>query len=161
MKCGEYIGEILRARDIVHIEHLQSRDMAGHVVLNELYDDLLDHADSIAEMRLARGKVPISIKSIPEEVNIVKYLESEFLPMTDDAKKMADSKGMNDISAEIDMIKTTIMKKLYKLKNLVGKENLGQIKETEESDMMEGGILYKKKKCKGGKLKCGGGKLIR
>jgi hypothetical protein len=175
MKCGEFIGELFRARDITHIEHLQSKNMAEHVVLEELYDALLEHADSIAEMRLARGPVPIAIKSIPEETDVKKYLEHELLPQIDAAKEHADEKGMNDISAEIDMVKTTVMKKLYKLKNLVGKEHLkslgieggeNKMKEMKvplkrhksAEDKLDGGILYKKK-CGGGKIKCGGGKI--
>jgi len=161
MNCGEFIGELFRASDICWIEHLQASNMSSHMVLEELYDDLNDHKDAIAEMRLARGKVPIPVRNIPEEVDIVKYLESELLPMVDMAKERTDLKGFNDISAEIDMVKTTIMKKLYKLKNLVGKEHLGQVvgkHGKDEEDMMSGGILYKKK-CGGGKMKCGGGKI--
>jgi DNA-binding ferritin-like protein len=118
MKCGEYIGELFRARDILHIEHLLATDMAAHVVLEELYDDILDHADAIAEMRLYRGDVDIIIPGVLKRVNAVTYLEEELLPKTDKAKEHAESKGMNDIAAEIDNVKVTLTKKLYKLKRL-------------------------------------------
>ncbi|MCK5788368.1 MAG: hypothetical protein KAH32_05190 [Chlamydiia bacterium] len=119
MNCGEFIGELFRARDITHIEHLQADKMSEHVILEELYDALLDHVDSIAEMRLARGPVDIKISSIPEKINVLEYLDDVLLPLIDKAKERVDDKGFNDISAEIDMVKTTVMKKLYKLKNLV------------------------------------------
>lgn len=160
MNCGSFIGELFRARDIAHIEHLQSKNMASHIVLEEFYDELVDQIDSIAEMRLARGPMQISIKNVPENVKIVKYLEMELVPLVDMAKKRMDSKGFNDISAEIDMVKTNIMKTLYKLKNLVGEHHMSGEHHEEErgEDMMEGGLLYKKG-CKGGKVKCGGGKI--
>ena len=167
MNCGEFIGELFRARDITHIEHLQSDAMAEHVVLEELYDALIDHVDTIAELRLARGKVPININSIPAHVNVVRYLSKELIPMVDEAKEMMDSKGFNDISAEIDMVKASVMKALYKLRNLVKKDNdetemdeprMHKMKH-DDGDMVEGGLLYKKK-CGGGKMKCGGGKIM-
>jgi len=153
MNCGEFIGELFRASNICWIEHLQASHMDGHVVLQELYEALDEHKDSIAEMRLARGKVPIPIKNVPEQTDIIDYLENELLPMVDMAKERTDLKGFNDISAEIDMVKTTVMKKLYKLKNLVGEKHLKQVPGKEETadDMVSGGLLYRKK-C-GGKVK--------
>jgi len=158
MKCGEYIGELFRARDIAHIEHLQSSNMAEHVVLEELYDALLDHVDSIAEMRLSRGPVPIKINSIPEKTDMIHYLKHELGPMTDKMKDHADVKGMNDISAEIDMIKTTISKKLYKLKNLADVSNA---KAGEHEEHGESTLLRYKNKCGGGKMRCGGKATIK
>jgi len=157
MNCGDFIGELFRARDITHIEHLQSDNMGEHVILEELYDALLEHVDSIAEMRLSRGKISINIKSIPEKTDVIDYLENELLPLVDKAKDKADSKGMNDIGAEIDMVKTTITKKLYKLKNLIcNKSEHKEKKNTSmEEDLVSGGILIYKGKC-GGKAGCGG-----
>jgi len=144
MKCGEYIGELFRARDIMHIAHLQSKSMSEHVVLEELYDALLDHVDAIAEMRLARGPVDIKIPA-SKDTDVIKYIEKELLPMTDAAKQKVDSKGMNDIGAEIDMIKTTLTKKLYKLKNLAKTTDKSTDEELEKM-MVEykrnGGLLY-------------------
>ena len=144
MKCGEFVGELFRARDIAHIEHLQSNLMAEHVVLEELYDALLDHVDNIAEMRLARGKMPITIKHIPENVNMVEYLEGTLLPMIDKAKEKMDSKGFNDIGAEVDMVKTTVMKKLYKLKNLIPKKGEDVPDDGITEYKHNGGVLYSK-----------------
>jgi DNA-binding ferritin-like protein len=160
MGCGEFIGELFRARDITHVEHLQSKNMAEHVILEELYDALLEHVDSIAEMRLARGPVEIEIKSTPAKTNVVAYLEMELIPLIDMAKYKADEKKMNDISAEIDMVKTTVMKKLYKLKNL-SKVKAESVDTLEDDDMSQGGILLYKKKCGGGKLNCGGKTIIK
>lgn len=159
MHCGEFIGELFRARDITHIEHLQSSNWGGHMALNELYTALEDHIDTVAELRLARGKVDIKVPNVPENVDILNYLESELLPKVDEAKEMMNSKGYNDISAEIDIIKTNIMKTIYKLNNLTKEgKNHGKKHGQHDEDLLDGGILYKKK-CKGGKLKCGGGKI--
>lgn len=166
MNCGKFIGELIRARDITHIEHLQAKHWGGHMALNEIYEALEGHIDTVAELRLARGPLEIEVNNIPSSICVESYLEGELIPTVDAAKEMMDKKGYNDISAEIDMIKTTVMKGLYKIKNLTGKhkeEHKGKHKEEKEDsiyedDMMQGGLLYSKKKC-GGKAKCGGGKL--
>ena len=167
MNCGKFIGELMRARDITHIEHLQAKHWGGHMALNEIYEALEDHIDTVAELRLARGPVDTTIKDIPERVDIVPYL-NELVDKLDKAKEMMDDKGYNDISAEIDMIKSTVMKGLYKLKNLTkqgkhGKHGKHEDKKDRMNEILEdkqaGGILYKKK-CKGGKAKCGGGKML-
>lgn len=158
MNCGKFIGELMRVRDITHIEHLQSKHWGSHMALNEVYEAMEEHIDTVAELRLARGPVKIEVKSIPAQVNIIPYLES-FVTKLDMAKEMMDSKGYNDISAEIDMIKATAMKGLYKLKNL-SKKNRSEEEHSKEEDMVEGGILYHKK-CKGGKTNRGGKMLIK
>jgi len=160
MKCGEFIGELFRARDILHIEHLLSDSKAEHEILEDLYTELLDEVDEIAELRLARGPVDIEIPSSESGIDVIDYLEYELIPMVDEMKEMSDMKGFNDIESEVDEIKTAIMKALYKLKNLTGKKD-----DYDDSD--EFGLLYKRANKNGSKRKqlikkgnkCGGGKL--
>ena len=150
MNCGEFIGELFRARDITHIEHLQAKHWGGHMALNELYEALEDHIDNVAELRLARGPVDIKVNPIPSQVNVLKYLEDELDPMVTMAKTQMDKKGYNDISAEIDMIKTNIMKAVYKLKNLTKQtSHPEEVHEVPEEEAPAGGILIYKKKCDG------------
>ena len=153
MNCGEFIGELFRARDIVHIEHLQSKHWGGHMALNELYESMEDHIDTVAELRLARGPVEIKVDNIPSQIDVLKYLESSLDPMITMAKKQVDKKGYNDISAEIDMIKTDVMKAIYKLKNLTKQTNHSQTEDEEcddhEEDAPSGGILIYKNPGKG------------
>ena len=134
--CGEYIGELFRAGDLVHITHLQSKDWGEHKILDDLYTEIRDNADSIAELRLARGPMEITTNGIDSSVNIVNYLESEIVPMIDMMKERMDSKGFNDIGATLDNLKVNIMSALYKLKNLSHGES--------GKDKGSGGILYKK-----------------
>lgn len=138
MNCGELIGEIFRARDLAHIAHLQSDGMAEHVVLEELYDALLLHADLLAELRLARGPMHLRIKSSGDDVDMVEYMEGELMSAIDDAKERFDENGYNDLSAEIDMVKTTVNKALYKLKNLTGKKG----KKSGIEEYKNGGMFY-------------------
>lgn len=147
MKCGEFIGELFRARDILHIQHLQSKNMDEHVILEELYDEILEEVDEIAELRLARGPAPIKIRSSSGRIDAVDFLEDEFVPMLDDMKEMADEKGFNDIGAEVDELKVASMRALYKLKNLAGSGKRKEYeKESSDSGITEykhsGGVLY-------------------
>ncbi|MCK5788090.1 MAG: hypothetical protein KAH32_03780 [Chlamydiia bacterium] len=103
--------------------HLSTRKWGSHIILDELYDSLLDHADTIAELLLARTEANITIPASDGKIDITKYLES-FVKKSDDAKKAADEKGFNDISAEIDTLKITVMKALYKLKKLVAEKGV-------------------------------------
>ena len=165
MNCGEFIGELMRARDILHIEHWQSKHWGEHISLEEIYEDLVERMDAVAELRLARGPVDISVEAIPESINIIAYLEDDLVPLIDKAKKRMDDKGFNDISAELDGIKSTVMRGLYKIKNLTkttkrkkkidaSEDAIAEI--TEEPKMtISVGILYKR-----GKKSNSGGKLI-
>jgi hypothetical protein len=44
------ISQLFAARDTAHLLHLKSRSFAKHLALNDLYDALLEAADSIAEV---------------------------------------------------------------------------------------------------------------
>lgn len=51
------VKSLFTARDAAHIVHLATDSYAAHKALNELYDALVDHADSIAEA--AQGKYSV------------------------------------------------------------------------------------------------------
>jgi hypothetical protein len=183
MNCGKFIGELFRARDIAHVEHLLANSKAAHELYEELYDGLIEHLDTIAELRLSRGTIEITIPEVESGVNVVEYLEEELLPMIDMAKDKMDSKGWNDISAEVDVLKATVNRILYKLTRLVDDDKLGEYfdefdnstdvderyddggktnksgkpktmsKSMTKIQTPRGGILVYKNKCGGGKIK--------
>ena len=113
------VGELFRARDIIHLEHLYAKRWGAHIVLDALYDQILDKADTIAELALSRKDCKFKINSIPESVDTVEYLEGTLVPLLDEAKEETDDKGYNDISATIDEVKRDVQSALYKLKKLV------------------------------------------
>ena len=146
MKCTELVGELFRARDIIHLEHLYSDKWSSHIILDSLYDQVLEGADMIAELVLSRGSSKFKIEKIPESVNIIKYLEEKLVPLLDEAKETADKKDYNDISATIDEVKRSVQSALYKLKRL-SKSHSGE--HSGEQGMVEykrqGGVLYQNK----------------
>jgi len=169
-KCGAFLGELLRTRDILHIAHLKAKNMAEHTILQDLYEEILDEFDEIAELRLARGRVDIVVEDSDGDIDVVSFLEEDFVPMLDEMKEHADDKGFNDIGAEIDELKSISMHSLYKLKNLADRDN-DEDDTDDDDDLVGGGILYKRNKknsprlirskCGGGKTgrRCGGGKI--
>ena len=144
MKCTKLVGELFRARDIIHLEHLYAKKWGSHIILDALYDQVLEGADMIAELALSRGDHKFKIDSIPESTDIVKYLEKELVPLLDEAKEEVDEKGFNDISATIDEVKRDVQSALYKLKNLAKKD--GHKKDGHGDEHVEykrqGGVLY-------------------
>ena len=145
--CGEFVGELFKARDLVHLAHLESNKWGTHIILNDLYDDLLEHADQVAELLLARKSIKITIPASSSGGEITNYLD-RLVTKVDSAKTMADDKGYNDISAEIDGIKITLIKALYKLKKLVQENGEEEGSEGGHSEYMRRGgkITHIKKK---------------
>ena len=159
MKCKKVVNELFRARDIVHLEHLYSEKWGEHVILDDLYTQLLDSADTIAELLLSRKKVKFTIDRVDDVPDIVHYLKHTLVPILDSGKESADDHGFNDISAELDVAKVNVQKAIYKLKRLTdshkkhGKEKKeghehehgDGIEEYMEERMHNGGVLYGKK----------------
>ena len=144
MECTKLVGELVRARDIIHLEHLYAKKWGSHIILDALYDQVLEGADMIAELVLSRGDHRFKIDSVPESTDIVKYLEKELVPLLDESKDTADEKGFNDISATIDEVKRDVQSALYKLKNLAKKGSNKKDGNDEEhvEYKRQGGVLY-------------------
>ena len=142
MKCIELVGELFRARDIIHLEHLYANKWGSHIILDSLYDQVLDGADMIAELILSRGEHKFKINKIPESTDIIEYLEEDLVPLLDEAKEEADEKDHNDISATIDEVKRSVQSALYKLKKL-SKNNREEHQDNEGVEYKrQGGVLY-------------------
>lgn len=48
-KADELCSYLFKTRDLVHFAHLRTSSYASHVALNDLYEDILEFADSLTE----------------------------------------------------------------------------------------------------------------
>ena len=112
----------MEVRDVVHIAHLRTTSYAAHKALGHLYDEVVEHFDSLAELYQGQfGLVDFkdfSVKVVKPD-DIVEYLE-DFCGDVIDAKKefTDDMETMGHLVNELEAVTTTIYSSLYKLKFL-------------------------------------------
>jgi len=112
------IAQLFAARDIAHRLHLRTRSFAAHLALNDLYEGLLDSADTLAEGY--QGKY--GLMNIPnptftfndnDQVTFVREL-AQWAENTRGTLNQADTHLLN----EWDTLLGIIYKAKYKLENL-------------------------------------------
>lgn len=121
------VVELMDAALKFHILHLTVTgpgSYAAHKALNELYDALPDHADTIAEgYQGATGEIPKypadmpSYVCAPEMANVkeaLNYIEE----LCDKICKLQESLPYTEIVNDLDTIKSTLNSAKYKLKFL-------------------------------------------
>ena len=113
------VSELMNAATAIHKLHLKvtgAGSFAAHKALNELYDALPDHADTLAEgyqgasekLLTYKEAEPRTLNTVPEAIN---YLKEMTEMVTGLQAKMPYSEIVNDL----DMIKSTINSGKYKL----------------------------------------------
>lgn len=118
----ELVVELMEASTKLHILHLRvtgNGSYAAHKTLNELYDALPGHADTIAEgYQGATGKLltypDVKVKSINTVSEAISYLQELHSKITNTQQSCEFSEIVNDM----DNIKSTINSAVYKLKFL-------------------------------------------
>ena len=113
----QLITLLFLARDIAHREHLRTDSYARHMALGSFYDDIIGHADAIAEAYIGSYGVLSDFdispsKSSPE---IIKELERH-VTWIDTHRYKACSKDDTPIQNLIDGAVETYLSTLYKLK---------------------------------------------
>lgn len=140
------LATLFLSRDLAHRAHLQTTSYAQHVALGSFYEEIIELADSLAEMYQGRHGI---IKNIPlleeDEENesedegeekdsedesededekqtvkptgIVKVLENH-MDMVEEMRYSAVAKTDTPIQNQIDTIVGLYLSTLYKLKNL-------------------------------------------
>ncbi len=122
MKFVDFLTKMMEVRDVVHIAHLRTTSYAAHKALGHLYDEVVEHFDSLAELYQGQfGLVDFkdfSVKVVKPD-DIVEYLE-DFCGDVIDAKKefTDDMETMGHLVNELEAVTTTIYSSLYKLKFL-------------------------------------------
>jgi len=114
----ELISHLFAARDTVHLMHLRTKSFSQHVALNDLYDALLESADSIAE--IYQGKY--GIMKIPNpQFNDTEYEPVEFVTELADwaeASRASIAPEDTNLLNEWDTLISAIFRAKYKLVNL-------------------------------------------
>jgi DNA-binding ferritin-like protein len=121
------VVELMDAGTKFHILHLTITgpgSFAAHKALNELYDALPDHADTIAEgFQGATGEIPDYPAEMPSyvcapEMTTVKEAISYIEELHSKISKLQDTLTYSEIVNELDNIKSTLNSAKYKLKFL-------------------------------------------
>ena len=115
----QLISLLFLARDIAHREHLRTDSFAQHMALGEFYDDIIEHADAIAEAYMGSYGVlkDFPIQSSLSSLPIIKELEKQVTWIDSNRYKVCD-KDDTPIQNLIDGAVETYLSTLYKLKRL-------------------------------------------
>lgn len=118
-QVAELVNELMSARTSFHKFHLKIKGMgsyAGHIALNDTYDALPDHADTLAEQFQGAAE---RLLDIPPSMPVVVNSKEEALALARDLKTCVDkTQAMmpySEIVNDMDMIKSTINTLKYKL----------------------------------------------
>lgn len=122
-QVAELVNELMNARTSFHKFHLKikgSGSFAGHLALNDAYDALPDHADTVAEQFQGAAE---RLLTIPDTVPVEISSKEEALALARDLKNCVDkTQAMmpySEIVNDMDNIKSTINTLKYKLSFLM------------------------------------------
>lgn len=113
---AKVVGTLMEFANSVHKLHLKTTSFAQHLALNDLYDDLRGHADTLAEQfQGASGtlldinsSVPLLCSTTEECIESLESLKSEIT-------YLQSSMPYSEIVNSLDEIKSDINKARYKL----------------------------------------------
>lgn len=115
-KIGELIMRLFHARTCAHVLHLTTRSYAAHKALNEFYDAVVDHADSIAEMYTGRyGMIEFPTQKYECDADAVAMLRGLRKWIDANRTEVCDCR---EVQNEIDSLLGTIDSAVYKLRFL-------------------------------------------
>lgn len=117
MTAEELVGILFLARDVAHRVHLKTRSYAKHKALDKFYHDIIDAADSFAEVyQGCYGLMKdIPIRGTKGGSNIVQFLENQTKEIEEGRAEISDD---STIQNQIDEILAVYYAALYKLKFL-------------------------------------------
>ena len=107
------------SRDLAHREHLRTKSYAQHKALQSFYEEIVEQADSLAEMYQGRNGIIEDIPLMDDEASddIADTLDS-YMKMIEDARYKAVDKTDTPIQNQIDTVVGLYLTTLYKLRNL-------------------------------------------
>ena len=120
VEVAEFIDCILTAAVIAHKMHLRTKSFAEHKALNELYDELPENADAIAEAY--QGKMGVILPDI-DSVNQAQYLQMNCLDYVNYLISYVETNrqvfgNVSAIQNLVDELLHTLYSAAYKLKFL-------------------------------------------
>jgi DNA-binding ferritin-like protein len=116
-KCGELVFELLHSATKTHIAHLLTTSYAAHKALNEFYDEVVGHADDIAEQMQG---ITEKLLTYPESVNIppIRTVEDAIVYLRglyDRVNMVQNAVPYSEIINQLDEVKSLIASTKYKL----------------------------------------------
>lgn len=117
MKAPDLIAMLFLSRDVAHRMHLSTRSYAKHKALDSFYHDIIEAADTFAEVYQGcyglMGAIPIrGSKGSP---NITAFLEAQVKEIEEGRAEISDD---STIQNQIDEILAVFYSAIYKLKFL-------------------------------------------
>ena len=113
---AEIIGVLFMSRTYTHMAHLKTPSYSKHVALNELYDGIVELADSLAEAAQGKfGKLDIPAIAVSGNVNDPVGVIEEHIALLEKLGKGCDEPFLDNIFQEIQAM---YYSKLYKLRDL-------------------------------------------
>lgn len=113
---GDFVGHVLIAAAQVHMLHFQASSYAKHIALNELYDELPDAIDAIAEeFQALYENIPSYNSYVSFNQNPIIYVQDLLDFVHENRSCMGPHSSMQSL---VDILESVIKSKLYKLKKL-------------------------------------------
>jgi hypothetical protein len=115
----QILAILFLSRDLAHREHLRTKSYSQHKALQSFYEEIVEQADSLAEMYQGRNGIIEDIPLMDDEASddIADTLES-YMKMIEDARYKAVDKTDTPIQNQIDTVVGLYLTTLYKLRNL-------------------------------------------
>ena len=105
---------LLQARTLFHVKHLLSRNFNEHIILNELYDSILERTDQLAEVY--QGKYnDLSINSLPS-ISMEGDSLQHAIEIRKDLEEFRSSEENDQINAILDETINDFSRAIYKLR---------------------------------------------
>lgn len=105
---------LLQARTLFHVKHLLSRNFNEHIILNELYDSILERTDQLAEVY--QGKYnELSINSLPS-ISMEGDSLQHAIEIRKDLEDFRSSEENDQINAILDETINDFSRAIYKLR---------------------------------------------
>ena len=119
IKASDFVGYLFLERDVTHSVHLNTRSYAKHKALQKFYENIVDLADTFAEMYQGRHGLigGISLQTAKKTTNVVEFLENQLQEIEDCRYDVVDEKD-TALQNIIDEIVGLYLSTLYKLKFL-------------------------------------------
>jgi DNA-binding ferritin-like protein len=117
---GQFISTLFASRTQAHVFHLQTNSFAAHKALNEYYDEIIGHADGIAESvqgkyGIITGYSNIDLLEGNDCNEVIKYFTALEMYVERARQTMPQD---SYIQNQIDEVVALIVSTIYKLKFL-------------------------------------------
>jgi hypothetical protein len=115
LAAGKFIGVLFLSRTVAHQLHLKTDCFSEHSALNTFYEDIVDHADGIAEQWQGEQEELLDIPTLAakDATNPLKYMKETLKWIENnryDAFEKTDTSIQNDIDNVVKLFRSTIYK---------------------------------------------------